>query len=66
MNIQCLICDSSAVLKREAAKGLTSLMGLFNSVIEGAQHPHERRGQSALLSGLAAVTCLSSGQKRGR
>lgn len=55
MNRQCLICDSSAVLTREAAKGLTLLIGLFNGAIEGAQRPHERSGQSALLSGLAAV-----------
>lgn len=55
MNRQCLICDSSAVLTREAAKGLTLLIGLFNGAIEGAQHPHEISGQSALLSGLTAV-----------
>ncbi len=46
MNRQCLICDSSAVLTRDAAKGLTLLAGLFNGAIKGA---------AALLSGLAAV-----------
>ncbi|MCS9405923.1 hypothetical protein N1E65_31725 [Pseudomonas aeruginosa] len=30
MNRQCLICDSSAVLTRDAAKGLTLLAGLLN------------------------------------
>ncbi|MNJ54602.1 hypothetical protein D3C77_500510 [compost metagenome] len=55
MNRQCLICASSAVLTREAAKGLTVLIGLLNGAIEGAQRPHERSGQSALLSGQAAV-----------
>ena len=55
MNRQCLICDSSAVLTRDAGKRLTVLMGLLNGAIEGAQRPHERSGQSALLSGLAAV-----------
>ena len=44
MNRQCLICDSSAVLTRDAAKGLTLLIGLFNGAIEGAQRPHERSG----------------------
>ena len=55
MNRQCLICDSSAVLTRDAAKGLTVLIGLLNGAIEGAQRPHESSGQSALLSGLTAV-----------
>src|SRR5690606_32812917 len=55
MNRQCLICDSSAVLTRGAAKGLTLLVGLFNGAIKGAQHPHEGSGHTALLSGLAAV-----------
>lgn len=48
MNRQCLICDSSAVLTRHAAKRLTVLIGLLNGAIEGAQRPHERIGQSAL------------------
>ena len=39
MNRQCLICDSSAVLTRDAAKGLTVLIGLLNGAIEGAQRP---------------------------
>lgn len=55
MNKQCLICDSSAVPTRDAAKGLTLLIGLLNGAIVGAQRPHERNGQPALLSGLAAV-----------
>lgn len=55
MNRQCLICDSSAVLTCDAGKRLTVLMGLLNGAIEGAQRPHERIGQSALLSGLTAV-----------
>jgi hypothetical protein len=44
MNRQRLICDSSAVLTRDAAKGLTLLIGLLNGAIEGAQSPHERFG----------------------
>ncbi|MGH8419263.1 MAG: hypothetical protein ACRER8_18585 [Pseudomonas sp.] len=55
MNRQCLICDSSAVLTRDAAKRLTVLIGLLNGAIEGAQRPHERIGQSALLSALRMV-----------
>ncbi|MFU7748040.1 hypothetical protein ACNAPF_11280 [Pseudomonas aeruginosa] len=55
MNRQCLICDSSAVLTRDAAKGLTLLIGLFNGAIKGAQRPHEGSVHAALLSGLAAI-----------
>ena len=55
MNRPRLICEPSAVLTRDAAKGLTLLIGLFIGAIEGAQRPHERSGQYALLSGLAAV-----------
>ena len=33
MNRQCLICDSSAVLTRDAAKGLTLLAGLLDGAI---------------------------------
>jgi len=55
MNRQRLICDSSAVLTRDAAKGLTLLIGLLNCAIEGAQSPHKGIGQSALLSGLTAI-----------
>lgn len=40
MNRQRLICDSSAVLTRDAAKGLTLLIGLLNGAIKGAQSPH--------------------------
>ncbi|MBH9296388.1 hypothetical protein [Pseudomonas aeruginosa] len=55
MNRQCLICDSSAVLTREAAKGLTLLVGLLNGVIKGAQRSHEGSGHADVLCGLAAV-----------
>jgi len=40
MNRQCLICDSSAVLTQDAAKGLALLVGLFSGAIKGAQRPH--------------------------
>lgn len=55
MNRLCLICDSSAVLTRDAAKGLTLLVGLFNGAIRGTQRPHEGNDHADLLSGLAAV-----------
>ncbi|HHG5534356.1 TPA: hypothetical protein ACPWRH_002620 [Pseudomonas aeruginosa] len=55
MNRQCLICESSAVLTRNAAEGLTLLIGLFNGVIKGAQQAHEGSYHTALLSGLAAI-----------
>lgn len=59
MNRQCLICDSSAVLTRDAAKGLTLLVGLINGAINGAQRPREGSGHTALLSGLAAIAPAS-------
>lgn len=55
MNRQCLICDSSAVLTRDAAKGLTLLAGLLNSAIKGAQHQQEGGYHADLLDGLAAI-----------
>lgn len=55
MNRQCLICDSSAVLTRDAAKGLTLLAGLLDGAIKGARRHHEGSCHAALLSGLAAV-----------
>lgn len=60
MNRQYLICDSSAVLTRDAAK----LVGLFNGAVKGAQRPHEGSGHAALLSGLAAV--VPGGAEGGR
>lgn len=55
MNRQCLICESRAVLTRDAAKGLALLAGLLNGAIKGAQRPHEGSGHADLLDGLAAV-----------
>ncbi|TWV87740.1 hypothetical protein FQA91_32360 [Pseudomonas aeruginosa] len=55
MNRQCLICDSSAVLTRDAAKGLTLLAGLLNGAIKGTRRPGEGGCHADLLSGLAAV-----------
>lgn len=55
MNRQCLICDSNAVLTRDAAKGLALLAGLLNGAIKGARRPHEEDCHADLLSGLAAV-----------
>lgn len=55
MNRECLICDSSAGLTRDAAKGLTLLTGLFNGAIKGAWRPREGSVYADLLSGIAAV-----------
>lgn len=55
MNRQCLICDSSAVLTRDADKGVTLLVGLFNCAIKVAQRPHEGSGDAALLSAAVAA-----------
>jgi hypothetical protein len=55
MNRQCLICDSSAVLTRDAAKGLALLVGLIDGAIKEARRSHEQSYHADLLSGLAAV-----------
>ncbi|HBN8545272.1 TPA: hypothetical protein L3719_000285 [Pseudomonas aeruginosa] len=55
MNRQCLICDSSAVLTRDAAKGLALLVALLDGAIKGARRPNEGSSHAVLLSGLAAV-----------
>lgn len=55
MNRRCLICESSAVLTQDAAKGLALLVGLLNGAIKGAQPLHEGSSHSILLSKLAAV-----------
>lgn len=54
----CLICDSKAVLTREAAKGIAMLVGLAESALRGAQKANE--GAQApeshpLFNGLAAI-----------
>src|SRR5690606_40027160 len=49
MNRQCLICDSSAVLTRDAAKGLTLLVGLFNGAIKGARRHHRSEEHTSEL-----------------
>ena len=55
MNRQCLICDSSAVLTRDAAKGLALLVGLIDGASKGSRRPGERGCHADILSGLAAV-----------
>lgn len=55
MNRQCLICASSAVLTRDAAKGLTLIVGLLHSAIKSAQRPDEGSGHADFLSGMASI-----------
>lgn len=55
----CLICDSKAVLTREAAKGIALLLGLVDSALREAQRANENTqapGSHLLINGLAAVT----------
>lgn len=55
----CLICDSKAVLTREAAKGITLLLGLADSALREAQKSNENTsapGSHLLINGLAAIT----------
>lgn len=56
MNRQCLICESRAVLTREAARGLALLVGLLDGAIQGARSAHEECSHGVLMSGLAAIT----------
>ena len=55
----CLICDSEAILTREAAMGTALLAGLVNAAIQGAQRErteaHDDTGYSLLLNGLAEI-----------
>ena len=55
----CLICDSKAVLTREAAKGIALLLGLVDSALLEAQKANENTqapGSHLLINGLAAIT----------
>ncbi|EZO28630.1 hypothetical protein AJ60_05693 [Pseudomonas aeruginosa 3573] len=51
MNRQCLICDSSAVLTRDAAKGPPLLAGLFNGA-------HARGAEDVVRFHFAGFDCL--------
>lgn len=52
MNRQCLICESRAVVTRDAAQGLALLIGLFNSAVKGAR---QENGLVDVINGLEAV-----------
>ncbi|HBP5443762.1 TPA: hypothetical protein L6B67_01285 [Pseudomonas aeruginosa] len=56
MNRHCLICESEAVLTREATRGLALLIGLLGAAMRGAQHNQNESGYDRLLNGLAAIT----------
>lgn len=56
MNRHCLICESEAVLTREAAGGLALLVGLLGAVLRGARRAQRESGYDGLLEGLAAIT----------
>ncbi len=56
MSKQCLICDSPAILSRQAAVGIFLLIGLTNSALKSAQNTNEtRRGLIWLLGAAAGI-----------
>lgn len=55
MNRQCLICESRAVMTRDAARGLALLAGLIDGAVQGARSALGECGHSMLMSGLAAI-----------
>lgn len=55
MSRYCLICESRAVITREAAKGLALLIGLVDSAIQGAQRAQAENSHDALTNWLAEI-----------
>lgn len=55
MNRQCLICESRAVMPRDAAKGLTLLVGLVDGALQGARSTSSVCSHGMFMSGLAAI-----------
>jgi hypothetical protein len=59
MNRLCLLCDSRAVLTKEAAMGLAVVIGLADGALRKALNTQERTqdrpGYHLLMSGLAAL-----------
>lgn len=56
MNRQCLICESRAVMTRDAARGLALVVGLNDGAIQGARNAPGECTHDMLMSGLAAIT----------
>ncbi|OKS16777.1 hypothetical protein BH607_16795 [Pseudomonas aeruginosa] len=56
MNRQCLICESRAVITRDAARGLALLVGLIDGAIQEARSAPRDCGHAVLMRGLAAIT----------
>ncbi|KSE91522.1 hypothetical protein AO934_27025 [Pseudomonas aeruginosa] len=56
MNRQCLICESRAVMTRDAARGLALAVGLIDGAVQGARSAPGKCGHGMLMSGLAAIT----------
>ena len=56
MNRQCLICESRAVMTRDAARGLALLVGLIDGAMLGARSTPAECGHDVLMNGLAAIT----------
>ncbi|PBJ92156.1 hypothetical protein CMV24_28630 [Pseudomonas plecoglossicida] len=60
MNRPCLICDSRAVMTRDAAKGLALLVGLTDGAAQGSRSAPGECHRDMLMNGLAAITPTSS------
>lgn len=62
----CLICESTAILTKATAQGITLLLSLSDSALQQAQKGHEDAqalGSHPLINGLAAIPppCLTLG-----
>lgn len=55
MNRHCLMCESKAVITREAAKGLALLLELVDGAIQGARSAPIEGSQEAFTNGLAEI-----------
>lgn len=54
----CLICESTAILTKATAQGITLLLSLSDSALQQAQKGHEDAqalGSHPLINGLAAI-----------
>ncbi|MFC5698366.1 hypothetical protein ACFPU0_22795 [Pseudomonas sp. GCM10022186] len=71
MGQHCLICDSSAVLPKDAALGITLLIGILDGVLHGIRQPGmptpatDSRPGSALGELLEATFCGAAGALAG-
>ena len=55
MSRYCLICESRAVITREAAKGLALLLGLVDGAIQGVRRAPIDGSHDVLTNGLTEI-----------